>query len=68
MKYTRGYLVKEVEVTDPDTGLGVDISIYKHENGGMFAIDSSYIDQVCDEEEPTIIDPFELDTIVSLID
>jgi len=67
MKYTKAKYIKEIEVIDPDSGLGVDIAVYKHENGGIIAIDSSYIDQVCDEEA-TILDPFELDTTLTLED
>lgn len=54
--------VLEVKVIDPDTQGEVEISIFKHENGGMFGIDSSYIAQVLeDEDEPQIPDPFDLD-------
>ena len=45
----RAKFVREVTVIDPDTKGGVEISIYKHENGGMFGIDTSYADQVLDE-------------------
>lgn len=44
--------VAEISVTDPDTNNAIDIAIYKHENGGMFGIDSSYITQVLDDNEP----------------
>ena len=50
--------VNDINVKDPDTGGSVNLSIYKHENGGMFAIDTSYIEQVLDEENPVILDPF----------
>lgn len=43
--------VTEVTVIDPETGGNVQIAIYKHENGGMFGIDSSYILQNFDEDE-----------------
>ena len=46
--------VEEITVKDPDTGGDVVLEVYKHENGGIFAIDSSYLDQVSD----TITDPF----------
>ena len=42
--------VKEIVVTDPDSTWEVELSIFKHENGGMFAVDSSYIVQVLPEE------------------
>lgn len=53
--------VKEITVIDPDTNSPVDISIYKHENGGMFGIDSSYIEQVLEDDDLTnvlMFDPF----------
>lgn len=54
--------VKEITVVDPDSKLPVDISIYKHENGGMFGLDSSYIEQVLmdidDLDNLLILDPF----------
>ena len=49
---------EEIMVIDPDTKSEVEISIFKHENGGMFGIDSSYIVQVFDDDEViTIPDP-----------
>ena len=53
--------VKVVSVTDPDTKGLVELSIYKHQNGGMFAIDSSFLDQVVntdDFDRAIIPDPF----------
>jgi len=53
--------VKEITVIDPDSKGEVQLSVYKHENGGMFAIDSSYLDQVVrtdDFDRPIISDPF----------
>jgi len=53
--------VKVVTVTDPDTKGLVELSIYKHEGGGMFAIDSSFLDQVVntdDFDRAIIPDPF----------
>ena len=45
--------VKEITVDE------VEMEVYKHPNGGMFAIDSSFLDQVCDEDSyPIIPDPF----------
>jgi hypothetical protein len=41
--------VKEIIVDDPDGGT-IELSLFKHENGGMFALDSSYIVQVLPEE------------------
>lgn len=42
--------VKEVIVIDPDSKGEVAISIFKHESGGMFGVDSSYLDQAFDDE------------------
>lgn len=57
--------VKEISVIDPDSGSEVHMAVYKHEGGGMFAIDSSFIDQVLSEradngetEYLSIYDPF----------
>ena len=51
--------VKEITVIDPDTKGNVQLSVYKHECGGMFAIDSSFLDQCTDDDElPVIPDPF----------
>jgi hypothetical protein len=56
---TKAKLVKEITVVDPDTKGEVQLSVYKHENGGMFAMDSSYLDQCTDEDSyPIIQDPF----------
>lgn len=35
-----------------------EITIYKHQNGGMFGIDSSYIEQAFDDDEIKIPDVF----------
>jgi len=52
--------VKEITVIDPDSGGEVQVSLFKHEHGGMFGIDSSYIEQVLPEEGDCMIpDPFE---------
>ena len=51
--------VMEFGVTDPDTKERVTLSVYKHENGGMFAMDASYLDQTHDDDTyPVIADPF----------
>lgn len=57
---SKAKFVTEVTVIDPDTKLPVEVSIYKHEGGGMFGVDSSYIEQVLDDEEPSVPDPFSL--------
>lgn len=48
--------VQEITVIDPDTKGEVEISIYKHQNGGMFGIDSSFIEQ--EREDGIIVCPF----------
>ncbi len=50
-------VVTEVTVKDPDTGLSVEVTIFKHSNGGMFGIDSSYIDQILGDEQSLVQDP-----------
>ena len=57
----KAYFVKEIKVKDPDQFGSVELSVYKHENGGMFAIDSSFLDQVArtdDFDRPILPDPF----------
>jgi len=61
MSMNKAYLVTEITVIDPDSKGEVELSVYKHENGGMFAIDSSFLDQVArtdDFDRPIISDPF----------
>lgn len=57
--------VKEIKVKDPDSHGDVHLSVYKHENGGMFALDSSFIEQVLidrsnngETEYLSVYDPF----------
>ena len=51
--------VKEVIVDDPDGG-SVSLAVYKHPNGGMFAIDSSFVEQIFGDDEKVIIpDPID---------
>lgn len=48
--------VETITVTDPDSGLPVDLSVYKHnQSGGMLAIDSSYLDQCFDDDNYPVI-------------
>lgn len=56
----KAYFVREITEIDPDTKLPVELEVYKHENGGMFAVDSSFLDQVArtdDFDRPIIPDP-----------
>lgn len=48
--------VKEITVIDPDTKGNVQIAIYKHEAGGMFGIDASFLLEF--EDKITIPDVF----------
>jgi hypothetical protein len=51
--------VTEITAIDPDSKLPVKISLFKHENGGMFGIDSSYLDQCFDDDKDVVVpDPF----------
>lgn len=66
---SKATFIEEVVVTDPVSKLPVEVSMFKHENGGIFGIDSSYITQVLgDEGTPSINDPLEPDEIVILKD
>ena len=56
----KAYFVKEITVIDPDSKGEVELEVYKHENGGMFAVDSSFLDQVArtdDYDRPIVPDP-----------
>ena len=46
--------VSDVIVKDPDTGGDVDVEIWKDQtSGGMFGVDSSFIEQVRDVDIPS---------------
>lgn len=47
--------VCDITVIDPDTKGEVALEVYKHKNGGMFAIDSAYLEQNFDEDEKIMI-------------
>jgi hypothetical protein len=52
-------LIQQIDIIDPDSGGEVNVCIFKHENGGLFGLDSSYIEQVLDDDGDAIItDPF----------
>ena len=55
---SKAKFVSVIDVVDPDTGNSVRLSVYKHQGGGMLAMDSSYLDQCVDEDDPVIPDPF----------
>ncbi len=47
---TEARFVQEVEIVDPDSGQPVSVAIYKDPvSGGLFGIDSSYVEQVRDD-------------------
>jgi hypothetical protein len=53
--------IKDIVIQDPDTGSDVDVSIFKHQNGGIFGMDSSYLEQAaqeCSSGNPVVPDPF----------
>ena len=55
----KGLFVAEVVVTDPETGGLVEVEIYKHPNGAMFGVDSSYLDNNFDDDVcPVVPDLF----------
>jgi hypothetical protein len=59
--------INEITVVDPETNAPVQVSMFKHENGGIFGIDSSFLEQMFDDEEtPTVYDMFGARTIVKL--
>ena len=61
--------VKEVTVIDPDSKLEVELAVFKHQNGGMFAIDSSFIVQCTGDDDsiPDIPDTFETNGSTALL-
>lgn len=55
----KAMFVQEVTVTDPDTQMLVQVSIYKDPtSGALFGIDSSFVEQVMECEESTVTEPF----------
>ena len=60
--------VKEITVQDPDTGGDVELAVFKHECGGIFAVDSSFIEQCLDDDEDKIPDVFHRNKLVQLVE
>lgn len=67
-KVAKAYAFAAVTVTDPLTGLPVDVTMYLHPNGGVFGIDASFFEnggdfQLAnpndDDSDPIVFDPFE---------
>jgi hypothetical protein len=50
--------IKEIVIQDPDTGGDVHVAMYKHQNGGILGIDSSFITQEREDMDDSIYDPF----------
>ena len=67
-KINSALFVTEFTVRDPETKAIVTLAVYKHEqSGGMFAVDSSFLEQNFeDDETPMISDPFNNDALVEL--
>lgn len=40
--------IQSMRVLDPDTDFIVDVVIFKNENGGMFGVDSSFLENTSD--------------------
>jgi len=65
----RAIYIKDIVIQDPDTGGNVEVTLFKHEGGGIFGLDASYIDQVAGEDNqgnPVINDPLEESGLVTL--
>jgi len=63
----KAYAFALITVTDPETHLSVEVQMYRHENGGIFGIDASFLTnggmyQLADPEDEDsdaiIPDPF----------
>lgn len=66
---TKAFFIKTITVKDPDTLAPVELEVYKdEESGGLFAIDSSYLDQVLLKKGDGIPSPFNKSKILHLID
>jgi len=51
--------ITEVTVTDPTTGLDVEVAMYHCPDvGGIFGVDSSFVTQVIDGDDNRISSPF----------
>lgn len=55
------------EVRDPDVDVMVEICIFKHDNGGMFSVDASFLEQNFEDQDDCIVpDVFNNDCYVKL--
>jgi len=67
--YNSAYWFKTITVNDPETGDDVEVSLYRHDNGGVFGIDASLLVdnngdfETLDPEDPDsdaiLLDPFQ---------
>ena len=44
-KLSTAKYITEVQISDPDSNMPVNVAIYKESTGGMFGVDSSYVEQ-----------------------
>lgn len=52
----RAKFVTEITVEDPDIKAPVELIVFKHvQSGGMFAVDSSYLEQCFDDDNDVVI-------------
>lgn len=60
--------IKEISIVDPDTKGTVHVSMFKHEqSGGIFGIDTSFLDQCFDDHERVMVaDPLNKNCLVEL--
>lgn len=56
---TQAKLIGKVIVTDPDTKSGVQLNVFRHENGKMFAISHLHIVHLIMNNNFNIQDPLE---------
>ena len=57
--FKQAYFVTQVTVKDPETGGNVELEVYKHQNGGLFAMDASYLESESDDDSNMVMnDPF----------
>lgn len=64
----KAHFIEEITTKDPDTGGEVQVSLFKDEaSGGIFGIDSSFIEQNFEEDEDVVINyPFQKSKVVLL--
>ena len=59
----KAIFIEEIVIYDPDTNAPVHVAMYKHENGGLFGIDSSFVVDALGEDEPAY-DPFDGENVL----